>query len=259
MQQISANTSTDLTPKTGERIPRRMKPSINRIRELREARGWTGDEFAPMVPMSAPYLSQIETGQRKGGRDLWARIAAALGVLPEALTSPAPAPDNFLPLVSQNRYRLPLVAKIRPGESDEVVAMEAAVTEHLAVDYEPRPGEVVYEVPDDSMAPALREGDRLIILPASAAKSGTMVVAECLVSGGPPLRTMKIYHERNGMRTLAPLTARYRPVVMDARWSIVGVVAENRQRNQEGRYEALADLFFGAPPAHGSSLPPRRT
>jgi DNA-binding XRE family transcriptional regulator len=52
----------------------------NPVRVWREYRQLTQQQLADMVEISKPYLSQIESGRRKGTATLLNRLAQALGV-----------------------------------------------------------------------------------------------------------------------------------------------------------------------------------
>lgn len=52
----------------------------NPIKVWREYRGLTQQQLAAAVGISKPYLSQIETGKRKGTTEILSAIAKALGV-----------------------------------------------------------------------------------------------------------------------------------------------------------------------------------
>lgn len=52
----------------------------NPVKLWREYRGLTQKKLADVVGISVPYLSQLETGKRKGSLEVYSAIAAALGV-----------------------------------------------------------------------------------------------------------------------------------------------------------------------------------
>ena len=54
----------------------------NPIRVWREYRGLTQQQLAEAAGISVPYLSQIESGKRKGSTDVLAAIAKVLSTLP---------------------------------------------------------------------------------------------------------------------------------------------------------------------------------
>lgn len=60
--------------------PRRQISLMNRIRTLREQRGWDQGELADRAGLSQPYLSRIESARRPGSVKALRKIAAALDV-----------------------------------------------------------------------------------------------------------------------------------------------------------------------------------
>lgn len=78
---------------------------MNRIRELREAKGLTGRQLAEMIGTTQETISRLETGRRKLTHDWMRVIAKALGVTPaDLITAPelqdvledaAPHADTF--------------------------------------------------------------------------------------------------------------------------------------------------------------------
>jgi len=53
---------------------------INPVRVWREHRGLTQQQLAEAVGISVPYLSQIESGKRRGSAEVLAAIARELGL-----------------------------------------------------------------------------------------------------------------------------------------------------------------------------------
>ncbi len=60
----------------------------NPIRVWREYRGLTQQQVAEAAGISKSYLSQLETGQRKGSAEVLARVAKALNVSLDDLVMP---------------------------------------------------------------------------------------------------------------------------------------------------------------------------
>jgi DNA-binding XRE family transcriptional regulator len=58
----------------------RMLDGENKLRVWREYRGMSGKELAEKTGLAAPYISQLETGQREGTVETLKKIAAALRV-----------------------------------------------------------------------------------------------------------------------------------------------------------------------------------
>ena len=58
---------------------------MNRIREVREAKGITQQALANLVGVSRPYIVDLEKNRRGARPETWARIAEALGIRPSEL------------------------------------------------------------------------------------------------------------------------------------------------------------------------------
>ena len=58
----------------------RMLNGENKLRVWREFRGMSGKELAEKTGLAAPYISQLETGQREGTVETLKKIATALRV-----------------------------------------------------------------------------------------------------------------------------------------------------------------------------------
>lgn len=58
----------------------RLLDGENKIKVWREYRGMTGKALADAAGMSAPYLSQLESGAREGSLDALKKLAEALKV-----------------------------------------------------------------------------------------------------------------------------------------------------------------------------------
>ncbi|MCW5698770.1 MAG: helix-turn-helix transcriptional regulator [Rhodospirillales bacterium] len=60
---------------------------VNRIRELREGRGWTMEELAVRVapPTTASQISKLEKGRRKLTYEWMQKLALTLGCYPQDL------------------------------------------------------------------------------------------------------------------------------------------------------------------------------
>ena len=76
-------------------------PMALRIKELREARGWTQDDLAERSNVSRSQLAQIESEARPANTLRLNAIASALGVQPGRLFSTSPLDDKLLDLSHQ--------------------------------------------------------------------------------------------------------------------------------------------------------------
>jgi putative transcriptional regulator len=57
----------------------------NRIRELRQAKGWSQQILADHAQMERSHLTRLEDGKREAGLKILEKIAEALGVEPYEL------------------------------------------------------------------------------------------------------------------------------------------------------------------------------
>lgn len=72
-----------------------MTPITLRIRELREAKGWSQSELARQAGVRQAMLSELEAGKRQRvDLAVLERIAAALEVDPALLLVTTPAPER---------------------------------------------------------------------------------------------------------------------------------------------------------------------
>jgi transcriptional regulator with XRE-family HTH domain len=92
-----------------------MTDVATKIRKLRKARELTQEQLADRVGTSSEYISLIETGKRKGGTELIAKIANALGISLNDLLDV----NNFE--AQQPRYKMPVKARVVAGIADEAV------------------------------------------------------------------------------------------------------------------------------------------
>lgn len=154
-----------------------------RIRELRLERGLTMAELAARIGVTQPAISQWESGREKPGRDSLQKLAAALGVGPEALTSSAAGsgPRTDEPVTSLNAMPVdvPVFGTAVGGEQGDF-SFNGEVT-----DYVRRPQGVarlrnLYAlwVTGDSMAPWNCSGDLIYVTPSRPPAPGDHVVVE---------------------------------------------------------------------------------
>ena len=64
------------------------------VRELRQAKGWSQEEFGFKVGLHRTYVSQIERGVRNPTATVIERLAIALDVRPTMLFANWQAPEN---------------------------------------------------------------------------------------------------------------------------------------------------------------------
>lgn len=90
LQDIQAYDEAKLSVAEGEElVPSEVTYAIldgeNPVRVWREYRGLTQQQVAEKAGISKPYLSQLETGQRKGTTEVLSAVARALDVSLEDL------------------------------------------------------------------------------------------------------------------------------------------------------------------------------
>jgi DNA-binding XRE family transcriptional regulator len=83
----------------------RLANRENPIRVLRELRGWKQVELVAAVGITQGYLSDLETGKRKGPLELHQNIARALGVPLELLAPIAVSEQEADPVRFANRKK----------------------------------------------------------------------------------------------------------------------------------------------------------
>lgn len=87
-----------------------------RIKTLRDLRGWTQDELAERSGLSKPYLSRLESGKRERSDGAIKKLAAAFS-LPESLLIHPTAPPDRLNEIAEI---LEHISKLSPEQIDAV-------------------------------------------------------------------------------------------------------------------------------------------
>jgi len=87
-----------------------MKIDANRIRTLREARGWSQEHLAAVAGLSPRTVQRLEA-EGKASHESRMAVAAALGMEPERLLEADTVPSQAAPASIQNANHL---AKILP-------------------------------------------------------------------------------------------------------------------------------------------------
>jgi DNA-binding XRE family transcriptional regulator len=97
-------------------VVERLANGENPIRVLREFRKWTQVELATGVGVKQNYLSEIETGKRKGPLELHRKIADCLGVPLDLLAATAVSPEREEPERSAKRKKVIVETKRQRGQ-----------------------------------------------------------------------------------------------------------------------------------------------
>ena len=169
-------------------MPINRKKVGERVRQLRLQAGLTQRQLAEKIRASAAMINRLEKGinfNERSARD----VADALTVNYEALVSEAwdgAAPNKksystqqenarIVPLKSKTR-RIPVVSWARAGEAKDYSDLATFIDESIETDCKD-PNAFALIVEGDSMEPALRAGDRVVVVPNSEPRNGDIVVA----------------------------------------------------------------------------------
>ncbi len=156
---------------------------MNRIRELREAHGWSQAQLAQAVDTSQPQIDRLEKGERRLTEQWMRRLAQALGVEPAALLAEATAQRHNIDtktVLSDNLVGdrdLPVYGVTEGGRFGAV----SMTPEPIQWVRRPEPlsrvpaGFGLY-VAGESMEPAYRQGDIVLVHPSMPARRGDDVV-----------------------------------------------------------------------------------
>jgi phage repressor protein C with HTH and peptisase S24 domain len=146
-----------------------MMMRVNRIRELRQQKGWTLLQLAEAAGTTHQQIHRLETGQRRLTTDWLMRLAKALEC----------RPFELLPSTDDERVTVPIVGYVGAGE--KVVNVEDPEG-GLGPVVAPRGGEhmAAIVVKGDSMWPAYQEGDVLFFEPTTLVQPDA-IGRECVV------------------------------------------------------------------------------
>lgn len=98
------------------------------VAEYRQRRGLSRSELAVAAGLSYPYVSQIETGQRKPSRKAAASLAAALGLTTWELEAAIPRDeDDPRSRLESAEYRQKLMDGLRPVRAIYAPPLDAVI------------------------------------------------------------------------------------------------------------------------------------
>lgn len=147
-----------------------IRPMANRLKELRDGRGWSQDEAADALGMSRSGYVKWERGERGLSDEARTKIARLYGVSKAAVEGDEPLPPeppvNFRsPPQFLGERNLPVFSAVEGGPGVMVVSTDP-------IEFVPRPwylGEVrdgyAVLVVGESMSPAYEPGDMAIVNP----------------------------------------------------------------------------------------------
>ena len=201
-----------------------------RIRRARKARNMSQMELAKRVGTVYQRVSGWERGEVAPGMASLKRLAEALGVSLDWLIAgkgpmfgPGSEPREFKPLLIPVYGSVPGGPPYDPGDPGVIDTMA------VSPDYASR--EVFgLVVKGDSMAPTLRDGDKILVAKDIQARSGNVVVVR--VNHGE--YTVKRLRVEKGVVILMPDNSSFQPIVLgpEDEPEIVGVVIEVHRKVQ---------------------------
>ena len=181
---------------------------INRIRDIRKAKGWTLAELAEACdpPTTAQTIGRLETGMRNLSIKWMARIADALGIDPQTLvrSDKAEAPQVVATLTDQG-------AEALTSPSDAVLATELGGDNPLMV------------LAINASAGEYRVGDQLWMRQLDVAEAASAINRDVLVprSGGRFAFGRLIDRQGTLVGVLPPGMGQKQQVVDDPAWIAV--------------------------------------
>lgn len=162
---------------------------MNRIRELREARGWSQAQLALAADTSQPQIDRLEKGERRLTEQWMRRLARVLEVEPAALLADEPAqPPAVLPRPDLDTRTVLTDGLVGDRDLPVYGVTEGGRFGAVSMSAEPiqwvRRPEPLARVPagfglyvaGESMEPAYRQGDIVLVHPSMPARRGDDVV-----------------------------------------------------------------------------------
>ncbi len=146
----------------------------NRIKDLREAKGWSQDQLGREIGTTRQTISRLEAGLRRLS-DVWiGKLTRALDCAPGDLFGPPASPRR------STASDLPVIDYVQAGDwtmpVDPYAKGEGMAVVHPATRVSPKA--FALEIRGNSMEPEFREGDRVIVDPAVSPLPGDFVVAK---------------------------------------------------------------------------------
>lgn len=192
------------------------------LRAIRTRRGWTQEELAAKLGVTAGAVGNWESMTNGPSRSRIKRIADKLGVTVEFLTtgepSPYPGPSKASAgTIMRDDVRLadkpftqavPVVSWARAGAAEfNYSDLAEYLDETVQTDCRDENAFALI-VEGDSMEPAYKTGDRLVIAPNAAARNGDVVIARLTEEGSV---LFKLFHQTGPQGETIKLTS-YNPM-----------------------------------------------
>lgn len=191
-----------------------------RIKELRQAKEWSGEYLAKTIGVSQSVISSYERGVKSPSRETLKKLANAFGVSMDAIAgddSDKPLKLTILLGKGNNGYiSTPIYkglsimyageprgdsTKGHPSRWDTMPMWLFGVSNDFAEEFEP----FIVEMQDDALEPSVSRGDLLCVNPNLPVNDGDLVFVEL---DGVKLARM-IFWYRNGGGELQPMDTRY--------------------------------------------------
>ena len=201
-----------------------------RVRALREQRGWSQSQLAEAVGISQVSIAKIEKG---GATKHGAKIASALGTTVEELSGLKPAINAFsraTDLEQQTSTLVPLISSVQAGNWSDIVDRfrPGDAEAWLPCPVRHGPNTFCLHVEGESMSnpggrPSYEPGDVIFVDPGRAAQPGDRVVVRLEAH---QQATFKQYLEEDGRKFLRALNPDWRPKIteINGEATICGVV-----------------------------------
>lgn len=226
----------------------------DRIRSVREEKGWTQTQLGDAVGVSRAAVSQWENGETKGLKpENLVKTSEVLGVNVKWLaTGKGPMRDNgvndiateYAPGLKQvppDTRRIPVISYIQAGDPKRVIddysLGQGFTTIGIDQDMDSTlgPNAFALQIEGESMLPDFKPGDLVIVDPESSVRPGDIVVAKI---AGEEAATIKKYRSRGKDENdqpifeLVPLNDDYPTIVINAGnpGEIIGPIVEHRRR-----------------------------
>lgn len=141
---------------------------MNRIRDLRRARGLSQQRLAEIVRVHQTAVSQWESGRTSPDLDVARELAVFFGVTVDELLGCDTAPSSFgtqIPVYGRVAAGIPIEAIEDVIDVEEITPEMAKNGRHIAL-----------QIHGDSMEPRMREGDVVIVRLQNDAETGDTAV-----------------------------------------------------------------------------------
>ncbi len=206
-------------------IPTRV---TRRLRQRREALGWTMTKVATLAGMSQGFYSRLERGEVGFGPETISKLAGTLGITIDRLY----APDSNVEFALMDFRKVPVIDYAEASTWASVYDRNSSeMRETISTNLDVPASTFAIRINGNSMEPRFNIGDVVIINPSIQPRPGDFVVAsdDQGQSTFRQYRAAGINERGEDIFELVPLNAIYGPMRSDRqKISIVGVLIEHR-------------------------------